>query len=330
MTIDIRQLRYFLAVATEGSFTRGAALLNMAQPPLSKRIQELEAEIGTPLFDRESRPLRLTPAGQLLHEQATQVVDRMEQLQTTMRRFVTSERPRLVFGLVPSALYVRIPELISRFREIAPDTDLALAEMDTPEQIAALKDGRITVGFDRIRVEDSLIRHEVLRDEALVVALPVTHPLAAHGQPIDLAELVDLPIILYPREPRPSYADRVLSAFYDRGLSPRTIHEVRELQTALVMVAAGSGACIVPESVKRLGRSDLTFIDLAQTVTSPLILRFRADDRSPALRRFLALYADLYAEWGWSFPSSLLRFAHSGNPLGHDDTPATLQAGHAN
>lgn len=305
--IDVRQLRYFLAVAAERSFTRGAERLHMAQAPLSKRIQELEAELGTALFDRDSRPIMLTAAGQLLHEQATQVVNRLEQLQATMHRFVTSERERFVIGLVPSTLYARFPEVIGRFRDFAPDTDLGLAEMDTPEQVASLKDGRINVGFDRIRVTDPLLAHETLRDEPLIVALPSEHPLLTTGHPVDLADIAALPLILYPRTPRPSYADLVLRAFEEHGLAPKIVHEVRELQTGLVMVAAGSGACVVPESVRRLGRPDIGFADIRQPVSTPLMIRYRIDDRSDALRTLFRVYAELYPQWGWAVPPAFRR-----------------------
>lgn len=314
MGIDVRQLRYFLAVAAERSFTRGAERLNMAQPPLSKRIQELEAELGAPLFDRESRPLRLTPAGQLLHEQATQLVHRMEQLQSTMRRFIAAERPRFIVGLVPSTLYARFPELISRFRAVEGDIDLALAEMNTPEQVQALKEGRINVGFDRIRVDDPVLHHETLRVESLIVALPQGHPLLLAGRPVDLAELADMPLVIYPRDPRPSYADLVLSAFYDRGLAPVAVHEVQELQTGLVMVAAGTGACIVPETVRRMGRPDVGFLPIAQPIVSPLIARYRANDHSPALRQFFQVYAALYADWGWKMPAAFLQDVPADRP----------------
>ncbi|WP_336961502.1 LysR family transcriptional regulator [Sphingobium aquiterrae] len=309
MNIDIRQLRYFLAVADERSFTRGAERLNMAQPPLSKRIQELEAALGVTLFERGSRPLRLTPAGQLLYEQAHMIVRGMQQLQATMHRFVETRAPRFVFGLVPSTLYARLPEVIGRFRQIAPELDIGLSEMDSQEQMAALLDGRIDIGFDRVVIEEPSIQHIVARDEPLVVAVAKGHAFAQTGRPVDLAALCQLPLILYPREPRPSFADLVLSAFHARGLVPERVQEVRELQTALVMVAADLGVCIVPQSVRRHGRSDIAFLDIGETVMVPLIMRFRKHDGSVELRQLLALYVSLYREWGWPLSAGLLHAA---------------------
>ncbi|CAN5371649.1 LysR family transcriptional regulator [soil metagenome] len=324
MSLDIRQLRYFLAVAAERSFTRAAERLNMSQPPLSRRIQELEAEIGVPLFERESRPLRLTQAGHLLHEQASQVVRQFMQLQETMQRFLATERPRFVIGLVPSTLYMRFPEIILRLREVAPGIELSLAEMDTPEQVLAIKDGRINVGFDRVCVDDPLLAHHTLRHESLIVALPRTHGLLAAGRPVDLAELEAIPQIVYPGNPRPSYADLVLSAFYDHGLAPKTVLEVREMQTALVMVAAGSGACVVPETVRHLGRWDIGFADIVQKIEAPTIMRYRVDDHSPGLRQLFEVFAELYSAWNWKPP---VAFEADGSTAAkqsiHSDLPDT-------
>jgi DNA-binding transcriptional LysR family regulator len=301
--VDIRQLRYFLAVASERSFTRGAERLNMAQPPLSRRVQDLEIELGVKLFDRESRPLRLTPAGQLLLEQGSQVVQRMDQLHATMSRFVAGQKTRFAIGLVPSTMYSRFVDVIRLFRDRAPNVDLRLYEMDTLEQVAALRDGRINAGFDRIRVDDATLRHQVLREEGLVGVLPAEHPRLADPRPLELEELAALPLIVYPREPRPSYADAVLALFAERGLTPMEVHEVRELQTAMVMVAAGAGASVVPESVRRLGRPDVGFLDLATAQTIPIMLRTRVDEESPALDVLYAALGELYRDMGLPAPT---------------------------
>lgn len=292
MPIDIRQLRYFLAVAAEGSFTKGAQRLHMAQAPLSKRIQDLEDELGVRLFDRESRPVTLTPAGFLLREEALRVVHRMDQLQATMRRFVAAERPRFVIGLVPSTLYARLPELIARFREESPGLEVALAEMDSFEQVEALKEGRIDIGFDRVVVEDPLITHMLLREEPLVAALPAQHPLLAPGRKLGLAEIATLPLIVYPAMPRPSYADLVLSFFHERDIALPSIVEVRELQTALVMVAAGAGACLIPASVGRHARIDIGYAEIEEPVSVPVLLRRRAGPMSDPLKKLLGLYGN--------------------------------------
>jgi LysR family transcriptional regulator, benzoate and cis,cis-muconate-responsive activator of ben and cat genes len=305
MNIDIRHLRYFRAVADERSFTRGAERLGMAQPPLSRRIQELEAEIGAPLFERGQRPLRLTPIGQLLHEQSSLVLESMERLQAIVRQATERPRTRFTIGMVPSTIYARFPQIMSRFREAMPAIELRLAELDSAEQVKALIDGRIDVGFDRIIVDDPLLRHEIMREEPLVVALPSGDPLLADGLPVPLAALAQRPLLLFPSRPRPSYADHVLATFRDRRIRPFSVVEVRELQTALVMVAANSGTCIVPETVSRASRPDIVFAPLAEAATVPLLIRFRRHDRSTAFQTLLRVYEDLHREWGWPFPAAL-------------------------
>lgn len=296
--IEIRHLRYFLAVAQELNFSKAAEKLNMAQPPLSRQIQQLEAELGVTLFNRESRPLSLTRGGSLFREQALGVMQRVDEMRGTMKRFAASERPRFVIGFVPSVIYARLPRVIRGFREIAPEVELSLIEMMSLEQIAALKEGRIDVGFGRVRFDDPALRREVLREERLIVALPLGHRLAGE-LPISLTALADEALVIYPREPRPSYADQVLTLFRDRGLEPAQTHEVRELQTAIGLVASAAGICIVPASVRLLERGDVVYRDLAETATSPIILSHRRDDPSQYLVTLRKVVEQVNARWSW-------------------------------
>ncbi|WP_066769135.1 LysR family transcriptional regulator [Sphingobium sp. CCH11-B1] len=318
---DVKHLRYFVAVAAEQSFTRGAERLNMAQPPLSRRIQEMEAELGVKLFDREARPLALTPAGQLFYEQALQVIRRAEHMRSTMKRFVASERPRFVMGIVSSMLYARLPDLVRRFRRRSPNVELSLVEMNSAEQIVALKDGRINVGFGRLRLSDPGVRREILREEPLVVAMAPDHPLARGEGTLSLTDFGDLPVIIYPKEPRPSYADVVISMFQDLGLYPQMI-EVRELQSALIMAAAGEGVCIVPESIRRMGRVDTVFRELESRTTVPMILSHRADDQSEELHTLFEVFQEAYGEWGYSLPPGIAGIVRTDSPDKNNNGPA--------
>ena len=149
--MDLRQLRHFLAVANAQSFSRAAEQLNIAQPPLSRTIRQLEQDVGGPLFDRTARPLALTPLGKLLHEQARQILVRMNDMQDMMRTAAATERRRFTIGFVASTIYARLPELIRAFRQRAPDVELSLVESTTLDHISALKEGRIDVGLGSIR-----------------------------------------------------------------------------------------------------------------------------------------------------------------------------------
>jgi len=303
--MDLRLLRYFVAVADEGKFNRPADRLHIAQPPLSRAIQQLEAHVGAPLLDRASRPLRLTDVGRLLHAQALQLLARMEDVETMVKTAATSQRRRLVIGFVASTIYARLPELIREFRKVADNVELVMVESTTLEQIAALKDGRIDVGFGRIRFEDPAVRRIILRNEKMVAAFPIDHPLARGEGPISIRDLADEPQLIYPRAPRPSYADQVISLFRDHAIEPRIVHEARELQIAIGLVAAQEGMAIVPESVHRARSHDVAFRDLVEPATSPIIMSHRPGDRSPELALMASVIARQYAQWGYEVPAAL-------------------------
>ena len=300
--MESRQLRYFVTVARERSFTRAAERLHIAQPPLSRQIQQLEREVGTELFDRASRPLALTDAGRLLFEQAVQVLDRMEEMKAMMRRLREADRLRFSIGFVASTLYGHLPEVIRRYRAARPGVELTLLELTSMEQIPALKDGRIDVGFGRIQLEDAAIERTLLRNERLSAALPQTHPLAARTGPLQLDELAGDALIVYPREPRPSYADQVIALFRDRGLRPPVVHEVRELQTALGLVAAESGVCLVPASVERLRRDNVVYRQLNEPeAVSPVIMSTCKGRRSQEIGLILEIVRQIYVKLGITF-----------------------------
>jgi DNA-binding transcriptional LysR family regulator len=304
--VDLRQLRYFVTVAAERNFNKAAERLHIAQPPLSRAIQQLEAELGAALIDRTARPLKLTTVGNLFYEQAIQVLGRMEDMRSMMRSAVASEKRRFTIGFVASTMYARLPELIRAFRLAAPDVELVLQESVTLDQITALKEGRIDVGFGRIRFEDPAVRRTILRYEPLIAALPSESVLAQGSGPISLAEIGREPLILYPRLPRPSYADQVLSLFHDHGIAPRVVHEARELQIAIGLVAAEEGVAIVPESIRRSRSEDVRYRELVEAATSPIIMSQRIGDHSPEIRLMSDLIAQKYSEWGYDVPESLL------------------------
>lgn len=302
--LDLRLLRYFVIVADEGNFSRAAERLHIAQPPLSRAIQQLEAHVGAPLLDRTMRPLRLTEVGRLLHAQAVQLLARMEDVDTMVKTAATSRRRRFVIGFVASTIYARLPEMIREFRKVAPDVEIVMVESTTLEQIAQLKDGRIDVGFGRIRFDDPAVRRIVLHNERLIAAFPVDHPLARGEGAISLHDLANEPQILYPRSPRPSYADQVLSLFRDQAIEPRIVHEARELQIAIGLVAAEEGMAIVPESVRRARSHDIAFRELAEPATSPIIMSHRVGDLSPDIAGMTEVVRRKYRDWGHDAPLS--------------------------
>lgn len=303
--MDLRQLRYFVAVAAERNFNRAAERLHIAQPPLSRSIQQLEAEVGAELIDRTSRPLSLTPIGQFFHDQAVQVLRRMEDLRSMMDAAIATERRRFTIGFVASTIYARLPALIREFRVEMPAVELTLVESTTLDQIAALKENRIDIGFGRIRFDDPAVRRTVLRREPLMAAVPAGSALGRERTVVSLAELAREKLILYPSTPRPSYADQVLSLFHDNGLTPTDIHEARELQIAVGLVAAEEGVAIIPESVRKARGEDVRYLDLAEPAHSPIIMSHRVGDFSPEIVAFMRIIARKYADWGYAVPEAL-------------------------
>lgn len=282
--MELRHLRYFKVVAETLNFTRAAEVLNIAQPPLSRQIGQLEQQLDTLLIYRE-RPLRLTEAGHFFYEQTCTLLEQLDSISQSTRRIGRGHKQWLGIGFAPSTLYAILPELIRELRQ-DPELELGLSEMTTLEQIDALKSGRIEIAFGRLRIEDPAILQVTLLEDPLVAALPNGHPLA--GEPVSLARLAKEPFILYPSSPRPSYADHVLALFAHHGMSLKVNQWTNELQTAIGLVAAGVGITVVPSSVQQQHRTDIDYVKLADTsAVSPIILSRRASDTSPLVQRCL-------------------------------------------
>ncbi|MFC5458720.1 LysR family transcriptional regulator [Massilia niabensis] len=296
--MELRHLRYFVTVADEKNFTRAAERLHMAQPPLSRQIQQLEEELGVVLIEKGPRPLRLTEAGKFFHAHAQELLDKAADLKAMTQRVGKIDR-KFAIGFVASTLYGLLPEIVRRFRNRYQSLDISFHELTTMEQLQALKEGRIDVGFGRLKSEDPAIRRIMLREEALIVALPAGHRLAAGENPLKLSELTQEALLVYPKSPRPSFADQVLATFKERNLVPQKVLEVRELQIAIGLVGAGQGVAIVPQSLQGMIRTDVVYrpLDDRQAV-SPIIFSARHMDRSPELTNMLEVIYELYDELG--------------------------------
>ncbi len=292
--MELRHLRYFVAVAEERNFTRAAERLHIAQPPLSRQMQQLEETLGVQLIEKGSRPLRLTEAGQFFLAHARPLLDQVRDLKAMTQRVGKLERT-LSCGFVASTLYGLLPDIIRRYRERHPEVEVTLHEMTTVEQLKALKEGRIDVGFGRLKSEDPSIRRILLREERLVVALSSGHRLGEREGGVRLMELIHEPLLVYPKAPRPSFADQVLAAFNEANLTPDHVTEVRELQIAMGLVAAGQGIAIVPESVQGMQHRNVVYRKLEDKhAFSPILFSVRYMDRSPELQNMLAAVYSIY------------------------------------
>lgn len=296
--LELRHLRYFVAVAEERNFTRAAEKLHIAQPPLSRQMQQLEEFLGVALIEKGTRPLRLTEAGQFFLAHAKPLLEQVRDLKTMTQRVGKLERT-LNAGFVASTLYGLLPDIIRRYRERHPDVDVVLHELTTIEQMQALKEGRIDVGFGRLKSEDPSIRRILLREERMVAALFPGHRLAAAEAPLRLVDLVQEPLLVYPSTPRPSFADQVLALFSEANLRPDHVIEVRELQIAMGLVAAEQGLSIVPASVQGMHHRNVVYRRIEDKhASSPIFFSVRHMERTPELEQMLAVIYDIYDEYG--------------------------------
>jgi len=286
--MELRHLRYFCVVADELNMTRAAHRLNMAQPPLTRQIKQLEGEVGVILFERSRRGLTLTTAGQFFHEHTLQVLEKLDTTITATRRIQRSNLLMFGIGFVPSVFYGQLPLLVRELRQM-DDVELTLAELTTVQQVQALKAGRIDMGFGRLRIDDAEVEQEVLFEEPMMVALPTRHPLA--GKTPSLAELAQYPLIIYPAKPRPSLADMMLGLFRRRGLKVTVAQEANELQTALGLVVSGLGVALVPEQVSQLQRRGIVYSYLGDSsITCPILCsRRRGETPSEVMREANAI-----------------------------------------
>jgi DNA-binding transcriptional LysR family regulator len=304
--MELRHLRYFVAVAEERNFTRAAERLHIAQPPLSRQIQQLEEYLGVALIEKGSRPLKLTEAGQFFLAHAKPLLDQVRDLKAMTQRVGKLERT-LSVGFVASTLYGLLPDIIRRYRERHPEVEVTLHEMTTVDQLKALKEGRIDVGFGRIKSEDPSIRRIRLRDERMVAAVPSGHRLAQRREGLRLLDLLHEPLLVYPKAPRPSFADQVLAAFSEANLVPDHVTEVRELQIAMGLVAAGQGISIVPESVVGMHHRNVAYLKIEDKYAfSPVLFSVRHMDRSPELENMLAAVYSIYDDMGLPYEKERL------------------------
>lgn len=285
--MEIRQIRYFVAVAEEGNFSAAARRLFVSQPPITRQVQQLEEELGARLFERTQKGVRLTPAGTAFLAEARQILTRTRLAAERSRAAAAGEIGKLEIAYFGSAIYSVIPELIRNFCQQHPQVNIALLPMSKREQVDAIKDGRIHIGFGRYYPNDAQVTVETVAREKVVLAVAAGHPLT-RGSTVTLKELLGNPMIVFPREGRPSFADEVVRILRRTGSEPQIGHEAVDLSSALALTAAGLGICPVPESVTHLQWPNVHFVTVKGLLaTSPVNCIHGAGSDSPILRKFL-------------------------------------------
>ena len=291
--MELRHLRYFLAVAEEGHITRAAERLGIQQPPLSQQIKALESELDVQLFRRQPRGVELTEAGRVFLADARAVLAQVDHAVAATRRTARGEQGRIAVGLTSSAsFHPAVVRAIRSYREANPLVALALEEGGTAELVEALRAEALDVAFVRSPVgESAAVAVRPLLDEPMVAALPSGHPLAAAAGPLPLAALSGETFVLYRRPVGPGLHDAIVAACDRAGFSPRIGQEAPRMLSTLSLVAAGLGVTVVPASMSRLEAEGVAYraLDPAAQLTAPLNLAYRRGESSAAVRRFVGL-----------------------------------------
>lgn len=279
--IDIRLLRYFIAVAETGHMTRAAERLGIGQPPLSQQIRVLETQLGVTLFDRLPRGMALTDAGQAFLGDAYDVVRKLDQAVDDVRRVAAGVKGRLSVGFTSSAaLHPFVPTVIRAFRRDAPSVSLMLDESSTSELLDGLRDGHLDVAFIRQPQGDigQIVFVPVL-EESMVLAVPSAHPLALTGRAgkaaVPMTSIAAEKLILYRRRTGQGLYDAIIAACHGAGFSPNIEQEAPRLLTTLSLVAAGLGVSVVPASLMRVQVEGIVYRPLAPAPRAPLYCAHR-------------------------------------------------------
>jgi DNA-binding transcriptional LysR family regulator len=298
--MELRHLRYFMAVAEAGHITRAAEVLGMQQPPLSQQIRALEDEIGTPLFTRHPKGVALTDAGRLLRTQAARLLADAADLQARMQAFVRGERGRVAIGFTSSAAaHAFTPESLRLCRKRHPEIHLEVSENNAAGITDAVAAARLHCGFLRVPVArpPGLAFEELLQEQSLL-AIPLDHRLARDkGQPVALKALHGERLILVRRPGAPGLYANLLAACARQKVEVELAAEVERMTTNLNLVAAGVGLSIVPASMRGSHANAVVYRPLADAVKlgAPLTLVYRKADSEGPTATFIALVRELAA-----------------------------------
>lgn len=292
--MELRHLRYFVAVAEEEHITRAAARLGIQQPPLSQQISALEQELGVKLFTRASRSVRLNAAGKVFLSDARKILSSVREAVTRVQQFDLGHEGILRIGFTSSAsMHARTLAIVQRFRALYPLVSIQIEEGANHDLLHMVEQERLDFAFVRTdATRYATLDWTCLLREPMLVAIPAAHPLAQDAAtPLRLAELEDQPLVFYRQVNGSGIAALLEAACREAGFSPRIVEETPRIISTLQMVAAGFGLAVVPQSMQAFRNDQIVYRELAGSddITVPLILAYRRQVDAEALRRFLAL-----------------------------------------
>ncbi len=285
--MELRQVRYFVTLAEELNFSRAASRLHMTQPPLTRQIQQLEDTLGVKLFARSNRGVALTAAGQTFLDEARRLLSLADQAMDRTRLAERGAIGRIDIAVFGSAILDVIPQLLQSFRVAFPKVVVALHTMGRVAQIRALREGRMTIAFNRFLPHEADMVVETVLEEPLCVAMHQDHPLAGRER-LTLLELAEEAFILFPNRGRPSLADEVVALCRAEGFEPQVSQETSDVLSCIALVATGFGISLVPTSTTNLKLSGIRYLPLMEPAPAvELNCMYRKADTSPILRAFL-------------------------------------------
>jgi DNA-binding transcriptional LysR family regulator len=287
--MEFRQLRYFIAVAEELSFSRGAIKAGVSQPPLSRQIANLEAEIGARLFDRDKHGVKLTEAGRVFYGEALKTLASSERAVHMTQRAAKGQTGSLSLGFGGSAAYTLAPSILRQFRSLHPGVELSLHNLPMTAQMEHLRDETIDIGFVMLPVHDKRFETKLLMRDPLVVAIPTGHELKSR-KTIGLRGIESFDIVSFTRTSGLGFYTHVLAICRKAGFVPVITQEAATMEAVIGLVAAGVGVSVVPSIAKRLRISGVDYIAIRESyAVMEFAMAWRADNTSPVVRAFVEL-----------------------------------------
>lgn len=286
--MNLKQIEYFIALAEELHFGRAAERLGMAQPPLSRQIQQIEADLGAQLINRGRNAISLTQAGERFYERGSALLAELGDIRLEIRRIGQGAEGRLRIGFVGSATYGMLPTILKSFRASWPEVNLSLVPMNNAQLQRSLIRRDIDIAIARPALNDSEIVTRKLIDEPLVLAAP--DALITTPGPVSLPDLGQPSYILYPEYPRPSFADVVIAACESVGADTSRRVFTMDFQTAIALVSVGEGVALVPASVGTAQRNGVSYHEIAGlTIRTGISVNHRIDEQGIHVHNFVTL-----------------------------------------
>ncbi|HEX5304806.1 MAG TPA: LysR family transcriptional regulator [Dyella sp.] len=300
---DFRQLRYYVAVCEELSFTRAARRLHLSQPPLSQQIQALEQDLGVRLLERTKRSVALTEPGRIFLDHARQILAKADEARTQVAAAAAGHSGLLRLAYTVSvSFHPSLPRVLLRYGQVAPNVRVELCELYSEPQFDALLEGDIDVGFVRDEpqrpIDAKALRMTVLDREPLLLALPSGHPLSGRSS-LRMDEVADDAFVAQPRDVAATLHDRLVLLANKAGFQPQIRRHAQQVNGMLAMVAAGLGLALVPATMRTVRLAGLTYVPVEDPDAYMLLaVASRASDDSPALAQFLAVVAETVVAGG--------------------------------